>query len=422
MEIQHAIHEHPLYFQERSWGNCSACWKLLFGPTYGCTKCEKLFHKSCLDELKLGSFIHFTHFHPTKPVDFKQQEDNQVVCAICKHLCSSSSSSTYGCMECKFFIHKSCLTTIPPQLINHLIHPCTLVLQPVDFIYSCARCRSNCPGRAFVCNTCGFYLDVKCAFDSIAESEEAKEIQHFSHRRPLSLIQNYQQYGNEPRCAACLQTCLPPTPTFRCTKSSCTHFFLHRSCVVIFPHQRRLHDHPCHPKHELTFTSLPFRIPTCGACCWGIDSSLFAYGCYQCEFSLHLDCAKLLPSFDCNDSLPQNTRFHLSSCGVNCYNFVLRCVPCNFNIHLQCLPSIPKTITHKSHLHPLILTNSPFEYELNSEEDAYNSDDEFYCDVCEEKRYKRVSVYHCADSKFIAQLNCVIDEVSPYPSLNHSLV
>ncbi|XWS49695.1 hypothetical protein CRYUN_Cryun12cG0025300 [Craigia yunnanensis] len=62
-------------------------------------------------------------------------------------------------------------------------------------------------------------------------------------------------------------------------------------------------------------------------------------------------------------------------------NFVLRRVLCNFNMHFQCHPSIPKTIEHKCHIHSLSLTKSPFAFELNSDEDAYNSDDEFYCDV-----------------------------------------
>ncbi|XP_039008618.1 uncharacterized protein LOC120136727 [Hibiscus syriacus] len=421
MEIQHAIHEHPLSLQEGLWGYCSACWRSLSGSGFGCRQCRKFFHKSCLDELKLDEhgFKHFAHPHPLKPVDLEQQKDDEVVCSICEEI--RSSSSTYGCMECKFFVHKTCLTSIPPRLTNHLIHPCTLARTSIFYYFSCDKCHSNWPNETFFCKPCGFYLHVKCAMDSVAESEEAKEIRHVSHPHPLSLIQNHQQYGKEPSCAACAETCLPPTPTLRCIESSCTRFFLHKSCAVNFPHQPRLSYHPCHPKHQLTITSLPYNGPTCGACCWRIDSSLFAYTCrdVHCGFGLHLDCAKLFPTFESDGHRHPLTLFDITPgftchlCGVNCTTFVLRCVPCNFNIHLQCLPSKPKTVTHKSHLHPLIHTNSPFEYELNSEEDAYNSDDEFYCDVCEEKRFKRDPVYYCADCKFIAELKCVIDEVLP---------
>ncbi|KAE8681963.1 hypothetical protein F3Y22_tig00111278pilonHSYRG00033 [Hibiscus syriacus] len=191
MWIQHEIHEHTLWWRPALWEYCSACWRSTSGMEagYGCTDCDKFFHTSCLDQLKPDdSFKHFTHFHPTKPVDLKQQEDDEVVCAICKRLCSSSSSSTNGCMECKFFIHKSCLTTVPPELINHLIHPCTLALTKVRStpFPLCARCDSNCFNKDFFCDPCGFYLNVYCALDSIAESEVAKEIQHFTHPHPLS--------------------------------------------------------------------------------------------------------------------------------------------------------------------------------------------------------------------------------------------
>ncbi|KAK9017845.1 hypothetical protein V6N11_000846 [Hibiscus sabdariffa] len=495
MEIQRAIHSHPLSIFDNGDENifCHRCWRRSSGPTYGCRKCGIFFHKDCIDELKpevqcffhpcplvllaslyrfcpaceeiivgLGygcklscdfyvheecalkamaeysdeehSIPHFTHLHPLKPVDLSQQKDVLVtggrgyVCAICEKLCSSP---TYGCMKCKFFLDKSCMTSVPARLTNHLIHPCTLVIRYYSS-YNCAKCdKKKWFILAFSCEPCGFHLDVKCALLSNAECEEATEIKHLSHPHPLSLIQNHQEYGNQPRCVACEQKCLPPTPTFRCSSksSSCAHFFLHKSCAVNFPRQPLLlHHHPCHPKHKLTITTLPtcndrVPVPTCGACCWGIDtdSSLFAYRCStdQCEFILHLDCGKLSPSFDCDGHrhlltfLERTPGFPCHACGANCSTFVLRCVPCNFNIHLQCVPSAPKTITHKSHLHPLVLTKSPFQHELNSEEDAYNSEDEFYCDVCEDKRYKREPVYYCADCKFIAELKCVISEVLP---------
>ncbi|KAK8630410.1 hypothetical protein V6N13_079206 [Hibiscus sabdariffa] len=80
-----------------------------------------------------------------------------------------------------------------------------------------------------------------------------------------------------------------------------------------------------------------------------------------------------------------------------------------------CHPSTPKTINHESHPHPLTLTKSPLEFELNSDQDVYNSEAEFYCDVCEERRHKRESVYCCADCKFIAELKCITPNVTVLP-------
>ncbi|KAK8621954.1 hypothetical protein V6N13_097582 [Hibiscus sabdariffa] len=42
---------------------------------------------------------------------------------------------------------------------------------------------------------------------------------------------------------------------------------------------------------------------------------------------------------------------------------------------------------------------------------ADGSDDEFYCDACEEKRYKFESVYYCVECKFMAEVCCVIPEL-----------
>ncbi|KAH1030447.1 hypothetical protein J1N35_042621 [Gossypium stocksii] len=479
MEIQHVIHRHPLslsFIDERNTtGWCRGCWRALSGPTYGCEPCGYFIHKSCLDEHKaevqsffhpcpltisICSFLrcfvcfktitsnfcykcklncrfgmhvecalkpiieyldeectiqHFTHAHPLKLVDSNQKDE--VICSICQELCSFSFS-TYGCMECEFFLHKSCMKSIPRQLINHRIHPCTLIFITYPYrSYECDCCGEHIvPGMKFCCGACDLNLHVKCALFPTVDSEDAKEIQHFCHPHTLALVQNDEEYGSEPRCVACAQICLAPTPTFRCSRS-CSHFFLHKSCFVKLPYNSYKVKHPSHSKHPLTITSLPNNdhIRTCDACCRGIDSTLLAYSCqeYECKFNLHLDCYKVLVSITFSGHqhplilLEKLSDVTCHFCGVNCGNLTLRCMPCDVNIHLQCLPSAPKTIKHKSHLHPLTLTKSPFEYELNSNED----EDEFYCDVCEQKRNQKELIYYCAECKFIAEVKCVLYEI-----------
>ncbi|MFQ6657265.1 hypothetical protein Gotur_027012 [Gossypium turneri] len=489
MEIQHVIHPHPLSLSFIDEANtmrwCTACERDLYGPTYGCEPCCFFIHKSCLDvqcfchpcpltisthpsgrscfvcfksitskfyyECKLNCWFdthvecalkpiieysdeectiqHFTHAHPLKLVD-SNQKDEVMICSICEELCSSSSSSSssaYGCMECKFFLHKSCMKSIPRQLINHRIHPCTLIFIKCPYSgFECDYCGEDIvPSMMFSCRACNFDLHVKCALFPTTDSEDAKEIQHFSHPHTLALVQNDEEYGSEARCVACAQICLAPAPTFRCSRS-CSHFFLHKSCYVKLPYKSYRMKHPSHPDHPLTITSLPYNdhIRTCDACCRGIDSTLLAYSCreYECKFNLHLDCYKVLASINFSGHkhlltlLEKTLDLSCHLCGVNCCNFVLRCMPCDFNIHLQCLPSAPKTIKHKSHLHPLILTKSHFEYELNS----YEEEDEFYCDVCEQKRNQKELVYYCVECKFIAEVKCVVDEVLPLIYKNNS--
>ncbi|KAL4308492.1 hypothetical protein GQ457_01G050630 [Hibiscus cannabinus] len=206
-----------------------------------------------------GKRTTFTHRHPLKPVGLKQQKD-KVVCAMCEKVCSSSSS-TYGCLGCKFFLHRSCMDRIPRKLIDQPIHPCTLV---------CDKCNEATSSRMmFTCGACAFNLHAKCALLPTIDSDHAEEVQHFSHPHPLSLVKNHPVFGKEPeaRCVACVQTCSSPTPNFQ----------------------------------------------------------------------------------------------------------------------------------------------------LNSDQDVYNSEAEFYCDVCEERRHKRESVYCCADCKFIAELKCITPNVTVLP-------
>ncbi|KAB1993193.1 hypothetical protein ES319_D13G012600v1 [Gossypium barbadense] len=445
-EVQSSFHLCPLRiahyfkysFHARS-GDCFLCYETITSNfSYICKlSCTFQTHVECAVKPMVEysdeeyTIQHFTHHHPLKLVDSNQKDE--VMCSFCEELCSSSSSSssssTYGCMRCEFFLHKSCMKSIPRQLINHRIHPCALIFISSDR-YSDTKC--DCcgehivPGMQFSCGACAFNLHIKCALFPIIDSEDAKEIQHFSHPHTLALVQNDEEYGSEARCVACAQICLaPPAPTFRCSRS-CNHFFLHKSCYVKLPYKSYKIKHPSHPDHPLTIKSLPYNdhIHTCDACCRGIDSTLLAYSCreYECKFNLHLDCYKVLASIKFSGHKHLLTLFEKTAdvtchlCGGNCCNFVLRCVPCDINIHLQCFPSAPKTIKHKCHLHPLILTKSHFEYELNSDEE----EDEFYCDVCEQKRNRKELVYYCVECKFIAEVKCVVDEVLPLIYENHS--
>ncbi|PPR85007.1 hypothetical protein GOBAR_AA35706 [Gossypium barbadense] len=278
-------------------------------------------------------------------------------------------------MECKFFLHKSCMKSIPRQLINHRIHPCTLIFITFPFWDECDCCGERIVSHMrFSCGACDLNLHVKCALFPTIDSEDAKEIQHFSHPHTLALVQNNEEYGSEPRCVACAQICLPPAPTFRCSRS-CNHFFLHKSCYVKLPYKSINFKHPFHPGHSLTITSLPYNhhIRTCYACCRGIDSTLLAYSCREseCKFNLHLDCYKPLPSITFSGHQHPLTLLEKTAdvtchlCGVNCRNFILRCLPY----------------------------------------------DEFYCDACEQKRNQRELIYYCAECKFIVEVKCVFSEV-----------
>ncbi|OMP04021.1 hypothetical protein COLO4_10015 [Corchorus olitorius] len=54
--------------------------------------------------------------HPLRLVDENRKKDLQVGCGICdKLICFDSASVAYGCEECNFFLHKSCMINIPDR-------------------------------------------------------------------------------------------------------------------------------------------------------------------------------------------------------------------------------------------------------------------------------------------------------------------
>ncbi|XVF51803.1 hypothetical protein PTKIN_Ptkin04bG0213600 [Pterospermum kingtungense] len=356
-EIQNFFHPCPLLLKSLSYSYghiCDACSKGIFGFGYACSgRCDFDMHVKCALRPTIESegeelIQHFTDWHALKRLvdGIGGKKYLEVRCGICNKLCCGSSNScAYGCEECNFFVHYSCMSNIPRQ-INHLFHPsCPLLLFAAPFSHlvlgsGCASCGKRGPGLFFRCQKCLFQLDVECALLPTIDSKDADKIQHSAHQHPLALHGNME---TEARCRACGENC--SGPCFVCERCS---FVLHRPYAV----EREIH-HPFHPLHPLTLSPLPpdpdhdsFRCPACGG--WD-DRFMLVYRCANCGFNLHTLCAK------------------------------------------------PK----------------PTPFLIKYAEDRYNSDDEFYCDVCEEKRYKFESVYYCEECKFIAEIRCVISELLP---------
>ncbi|XVE85804.1 hypothetical protein DITRI_Ditri17bG0120800 [Diplodiscus trichospermus] len=426
-EIQNSFHPCPLVLEDVRFA-CNACSGYGNGFSYHCKRCNFDMHVQCTQRPTMKSegeevIHHYTHWHPLTIVD--QKKDLEVRCRICEKQCSDSSdSSAYGCRKCNFFLHNSCMINIPQQ-INHFFHPsCPLILLTTKYD-KCISCDEYGSGLVFRCGKCDFQLDVKCSLLPTIESKGADKIQHYAHQHSLAL-REIKEFDNEVWCIACGENCTGPC--FVCERCE---FFLHRQCTLEFPLE--IH-HPSHPSHPLSLTLFP---PS-----WDLDYDTFqcrafegyrytlTYRCATCDFNLHTDCAKpklehILLKYD-GHGLPFHHDLHFLKfrdktrdkiycdiCDWPVCNCFLRCLQCEFNIHLYCFPSIAKTIKHQCHLHPLTLTESPFEFELNISEDKYNSDDEFYCDVCEEKRFKRESIYYCEECRFIAEIRCVKSELLP---------
>lgn len=463
--IEHFAHEHPLeYFSVTPPNNirCRACKQGISSSVYGCRECMFLLHESCaqlpqeilqhpfhkkhrltllansekqfkcnacgrsheyayhcnecrfdldvlcavstlpLQDQQNGDSVmidHFSHPHQLKSCNIKE-ESNRMTCKACEmHL----SGEVYSCLDCIFFLHRSC-AELHTELV-HSLHPDHfLVLQAKSHQnagrFHCSCCSEASSGFVYSCEMCNFNLDIECALETLSalEAGVAEELQHFAHDHLLSL--RYFKGDSEPNCNACKQ----PVHGLCYYCLTCKSFVLHKS----YCHMSLELKHPFHPQHPLTILSRPQekRYFYCNAC--NRKSTGFTYHCAECNFFLDIKCASTNPSR--RHQLHEHdltyferaTGLHCFACGISCNTDLYRCVPCNFNLHHDCLP-LPPTQLHSTHHHPLTLCNKY----------VNESYDEQYCDACEELRNLDHGVYVCEECTFAAHIPCIISKVCP---------
>ncbi|KAL3537285.1 hypothetical protein ACH5RR_000651 [Cinchona calisaya] len=166
---------------------------------------------------------------------------------------------------------------------------------------------------------------------------KVENCQHFSHNHiliPLKLDQ-----GEKINCKAC--ELLIIEPFHGCL--SC-NYYLHDHCLN--PH--RSLQHPSHPTHPLTLLPIPTYSTgafTCNAC--GSHGTGFSYSCAHCEFDLHMNCALFLPArirllnkhpHELTLAFDFREIFACNICGAAVEKYLWRyyCGDCDFGIHLGC--------------------------------------------------------------------------------------
>ncbi|XP_028073565.1 uncharacterized protein LOC114275763 [Camellia sinensis] len=171
-----------------------------------------------------------------------------------------------------------------------------------------------------------------------------KQFSHFSHRHLLNFTEVEEE--DEIICSGC-ELNLSGSAAYSCTKSNCS-FTIHTSCFEL-PQRIR---HRSHPKHPLILLSSPPYSDgefTCDAC--GESGVAFTYHCSTCSFDLHVGCASLPESEDCDDhehsltlfySFPKEEQDSIFICDVchcpvakNCW--IYYCKVCNYGTHLDCV-------------------------------------------------------------------------------------
>ncbi|PWA68185.1 C1-like protein [Artemisia annua] len=297
----------------------------------------------------------------------------------------SPSDSAYGCIQCLFFLHKSCAEL--PLTINT-----SSIYQPLKLInmrktrfstFLCGVCSLQQPVRlqrlahglcyssydgpdifAACINCCVGEFSQKAEADAI-KKEAMVKIKHEGHPgHTLTLQLRPASF----RCDAC-HTKDDDGLFYQC--DSCD-FWIHKTCTSL----ASTLDLPHHPNHPLVLVySLPENFYKyanyCEFCKIYIRRNEWLYHCANCRYFAHIKCAL-------NASPPSTPRDHPSTSGSNEHDLLHFPMPDVFRdplklLHLDELSlddNDELEIKHWSHHHPLILNVEPQHNNMPSTSDS----------------------------------------------------
>ncbi|KAI4363891.1 hypothetical protein MLD38_020054 [Melastoma candidum] len=249
-------------------------------------------------------------------------------------------------------------------------HPLTLIEQkastesslPLPIQYYCDCCMEHITSdqRYYLCDHCDFSLHKSCA--ELPQCWDAP-----FHVHPLRLMILEHERDEETRIVAFLGrnrteplisciVCKQGTekgPVYRCW--SCYAFFIHHQCAVPLMEDVR---HECHA-HPLRFhTSPEVKTFNCYGC--GGEGQSVCYSCSECPSIFHLECAMKL--------------------------------------------TLTPSVKHKCHWDTLVLTSTP----------PKDDSDEYYCEVCAQRRHGDHWIYYCKPCEYEAHPHCVNPNIPPY--------
>ncbi|KAH7853226.1 hypothetical protein Vadar_000258 [Vaccinium darrowii] len=123
------------------------------------------------------------HYHPLIPITNEETKDSwDLTCYGCEQ--PIKDMSFYGCKQCLFFLHPSCRDL--PRQLTHFYHPqhsLTLLPSPPSITHICDICRGSCNRFIYRCDRCDYDIDMKCATVVLTIQQR---INHPSHEHQLT--------------------------------------------------------------------------------------------------------------------------------------------------------------------------------------------------------------------------------------------
>ncbi|KAM1977600.1 hypothetical protein ACFX16_014383 [Malus domestica] len=502
------IHRHPLTFKEEKENDrppqlCNGCLEPVLGPHYTCDTCNNIYssydskfniHKSCADvpreihhpthpkhllilgyslrstcgvcnckqDPRIGCILHYRCYKCNFCIDLKcaskwqNQNDGhehnftilrkpiQFTCDVCGQGDDNLGCNSYICKICQLIVHRECSwLPLRVKIARHKHHRlkltwwfqdkypkdqdfCDICLEKMDGNRAMYCCHDHeCRGYAAHCKCIreqGINLNVlvdgndddepstsRCPpTNETTADDKALQIEHFSHPHMLTLIDGQEVARQDDQdegitCNGCTLPIMRGESYRSCAQQAIEkpcNFSLHINCAKL-PQKTLL------PLHEHELTLLPTASSVGGVFKCDMCASLsqgFSYHCQRCDYYLDIYCSILYErrTLRC-DAHVHTLRFSTklvscSSCGTRDERFCFKCRRkiCDFHLCISCV-KLPPTVRYKYDDHPLKLNYASVKNEL----------DEYYCDICEGKRDPKHWFYSCPDCDFECHPHCI---------------
>ncbi|KAF7149255.1 hypothetical protein RHSIM_Rhsim03G0012500 [Rhododendron simsii] len=402
--IKHTSHPHQLIIlQMESMFLCYACGIKHEGTSFLCTTCGFWINEECASSpinLKLNKH----HHHTLSLIYFIPQEVYQHRSPYCE-ICSKRIYRrfwVYSCSECRYLVHLHCAVLDKKNNeTDNQSHD--RGLNPINLSSSnLATATSDTDLHKVICLPVPYTSDIITQFIKNTaiqgKHEGAAEIKHGSHDHPLTLYEEPIHHASSHfNVAWNFQKCCGCAQTISAPFYCCVEceFYLHVWCAKL-PEELR---HPAHPQHTLSLTTTLAAKCTCCS----LFGSIFLYKCKECYFYLDCKCASLprVIKHKGHDkhTLALRPTYSSGTCTSCSASFIIsfECRGCKFNLCVRCA-ILPRTVRHRYDKHPFTLTYSP---------PPYRTDDDF-CEICEEGIDSNRWFYHCGECGQYLHTDCIL--------------